>query len=356
MLHRPLSLIFLWALTLSVIENHALFAQGVDPLGKGMRQELDSLPIPVGTTPQATIDSVVSSLPAAVDTKAPPSYALTPDHRYVLYGDLFGNGHPYALVEMPSQTGLAFAAFNGGQWQIQGLWNIELTWRPKEWQSSGDDYLPTKPAEKPFELQDFNGDGVPEIIVAGEVAKYYQADYLFQFDSKTNTLHPLVTTKGKPKEKDGYLLLYFDSGHRAIWGETDFLQWQNGHLIQVASWHDETPYNDVDPEFVEVGVRKSDGTFENFHIENSVDTSKNQESFDVKKDGKKFATVVFTLKKTMGNVVDSESEEAWLFQHLTRLPFELYPASADQKPIPFEGQGKIEIMGDTVAKQRFKDH
>ena len=165
--------------------------------------------------------------------KIKPRSFVTKDGRFILYGDLFKTGGCFALVELPEKPGetdfgnanTAFAEWVDAKWKLQGAWSIPAVWRPKGWkwnEKDGSDYLPVTPATEPFALCDFNGDGIPEVIIAGDVAKYYQEHYLLRFDSKTHRLILLESAMRKPMLVGGYVRLYFNSGRRAIYEEWRF--------------------------------------------------------------------------------------------------------------------------------------
>jgi hypothetical protein len=188
-------------------------------------------------------DSLVG---ADVETKAPPRSAVSKSGQFALWGDLFKTGGCFALAELTPQSdaesdfyGVAFAEWTDGKWELRGLWKIPTVWRPKGWKASDDDYLPATPASQPFELRDLSGDGVSEVIVAGEVDKYFQENYLLRFSRKTHDLKLVATAMNKPEVVDKYVRLYFDSGRRSIYTEWQFLKWKGDELIPVASWHDE---------------------------------------------------------------------------------------------------------------------
>ena len=158
---------------------------------------------------------------------------------YLLYGDLFGNRKSYALVALNGSIGLGFAVWDGKEWQPRGLWDISPVWRPKGWESTDDDYLPWKPAEKPFWAKELSGDRVNEVVVAGLVDRYFQEFHLFRFDSASEQLQWIAQSMDEPQLTRGYLRLYNKSGRRAEWEEYLFHRWAKGRLVSVADWREE---------------------------------------------------------------------------------------------------------------------
>jgi hypothetical protein len=243
-------------------------------------KELSKLIVPFETgsvTTQAAQTFLMEKLGSVVlKTSDHPQVLITADKRYILYGDLFRTHDQYALAQVPQESDnqsegdasselsrVAFAHWRDGKWELTGLWDISCTWRPKEWKETDDGPLPIKPTDHPFGLQDFTGDGVPEVIIAGEVWRYYQQHYLLCFNPKTHSLRLLQDAMAKPELVDGYLRLYFNSGHRAIFGEWHFLRWSGEEFIPKVSWHAESPYNNVDPDFVRAEISGPGGRVEN---------------------------------------------------------------------------------------------
>ncbi len=163
---------------------------------------------------------------------------------YVLHGDLFGGGQRLAMMEL--QVGPSFekmateekvvglAWLNAGRWELCALIDVAPVWRPKGWKESDDDYLPITPAEHPFELEDLSGDGVPEVILAADVHKYFQQHFIFRWNAKTKNLACVANSMAKPVAEGGCVILHSNSGRRAIWGEWSFCRWDGDRLIKKA--------------------------------------------------------------------------------------------------------------------------
>jgi len=313
------------------------------------------LAIPIDQ-PSATVDAARKAMEATLHAIQPssagaPKSFVTPDGHYVLHGDLLHTGEPYALLEIsiPAEKSndyssdlVALARWQKSAWELRGLWDIPSTWRPKGWKrddNNPDDYLPIAPAEQPFFLEDLSGDGVPEVIVAGVVDKYFQEHYLLRFDPKAHSLKFVAEAMGMPEKAGDYVRLYYNSGRRAIYEEWQFLKWNNGDLEEVASWHGETPYNDPESPFTIVeGMR--DGKLLEYRLEENLDSS----VWTITTEGQPPITVRFIWPK--GSPTDGGyAEDAWFFQKLTDLPLALFPDRSDVPADHLVFPGQVEVKG-----------
>lgn len=283
-----------------------------------------------------------------------PSQVLIKNGAYVLHGDLFRTGEAYALFESPNGFGLALRTPKG--WQLRGLWRVPVTWRTKGWKPSEDDYLPKTPSDKAFELVNLSNRPAPEVVVAGEVDKYFQGNYLFRFSRENRTLHLVNWAMAKPDRCGSYVKLYQDSGRRSIWTEYWYSKWQGDDLVPVASWHDEVPYheNEGGP-FIEVEREQPDGRSEKFRITNIENNSDRETSYAITRDNKPYAEITFVWP-TLPTYDDDphEIESAWLFSKLTGLPRDCFPyREATHKHPNFEEIGKVRITGSPEAIGHF---
>jgi len=310
---------------------------------------------------------VETSLKSFVPNTSPGNHVqILADGRYVLYGDLFKTGDIYALVQLPvaweidpywNGGRLAFAQLIKGDWQLRGLWDISTVWESKEQAETNTEHLPVKPAESPFELVDFDQDGVPEVIMAGEVWKYYQNYYLLRFDAKTQSLQMLASAMDKPELCDGYVRLYFNSGHRSIFEEWVFAKLTYGKMEKIASWHDGAPYNPGDDEGLRVEALNKKGEMETFKIDD-VPASPLHSRYEITRDRIKVATITFLLKKPVSSDAQLEDrlEKAWLFHHITGLPEDILSPHGKAVPLPpFSEYENVEISGNSDFIRRLNN-
>ena len=310
--------------------------------------------------------NVEASLKSFVlDTTPGTHVQILNDGRYVLYGDLFKTKELYALVELPVEHEndpgwdggrLAFAQQVGGEWQLRGLWNVTTEWRAKDAPKDEDEHFPVVPAEAPFDLVDFDGDGIPEVVMAGEIWKYYQVFHLLRFDPKTRSLQLLASAMDKPELCDGYVRLYFDSGHRSIFEEWTFAKLIHRKLKEIASWHNGAPYNEGDDEGLRASALNERGQMEDFRIDD-VGGLPDKNCFRIKGAGTHIATVCFSQKK--GTDPESGSpddlETPWLFHHLTGLPTDLLARRGKAKSLPpFGRYESVRISGNANFVRRLR--
>jgi hypothetical protein len=159
----------------------------------------------------------------------------------------------------------------------------------------------------------------------------------------------------EPKFSGGYVRLDHNSGRRAIWGESEFHQWQGDKLVQKASWHDEVPYNNIDAPFVLATRMTSNGKNLEFRLEGAESDAESESICQITREGRLFAKVTFKWPKPLNEFVSdgfypTDSEYAYLFEKLTGLPRHLYPAASNDRPVMrLEKLVKIHVEGEPVA-------
>jgi hypothetical protein len=293
-----------------------------------------------------------------VTVVAPPENGLTEDGRWFVVGDLFKSKGCFALVELPPagnsndrEATMVCAEYVEGGWHVRGLWRLPIVWRPEGWKESADDYLPVKPSTHPFKLKDLSGDGVPEVIVAGEVEKYFQGYYLLRFDPKSRGLKLLAYSMAEPEVAGEFVRLYHHSGRLAIWSRSEYYRWVGDSLALTASWHSEVSYTSPDISFTDVTVRGGDGKETVFRVTDEGSWNRKESVVKVLRDDKPYATVTMNWR---ADQINDQSQEAWLFERLTGLTRDLYPAGSDRAASDkFETPIKVVVKGTAEAKQRF---
>ncbi len=260
-------------------------------------------------------------------------------------------------------AGVAFTEWTDGKWKLRGLWKIETVWRPKGWKwdgKNGDDYMPVTPATEPFKLVDLSGDGVPEVIFAGEVDKYFQEHYLLRFDPVKHRLNLLASAMGEPANAGKYVRLFFKSPRRAIWGESQFLEWSEGSLIRKASWHDEMGYGTNDPTFVEGEGIGKDGKLETIRVGMGHGAEMDgSDPYVLTKNEQPYGTLSITRKpqEPGADISTGDVENRWLFEKITRLPGVLYPDAEEagkNHTFPrFEDVATVKVTGAAEAEGLF---
>jgi hypothetical protein len=216
--------------------------------------------------------------------------------------------------------------------------------------------LPATPASQPFELRDLSRDGVPEVVIAGPVSKYFQENYLLRFSRKTHALRLVASAMRKPEVVDRYVRLYFNSGRRAIYEEWQFLKWKGDELIPVASWHDEVGYGTNDPTFSEGERRDRHGKSEILRVGYGKGMEYEVDAYELTRDEKPFGRMRVEWKdeKNRSSINSDEIEKAWLFEKITALPRALYPSHEGNAPIPrLEDFARVTVEGNAEASKLF---
>jgi len=262
---------------------------------------------------------------------------------YILYGDLFHTGRNYALLTMDvtidldstigsrRTIGVGFAQWTGTDWTARGFWCIDPAWLPRGAQPPADVHYPITPSDKPFWVMDFNGNGYWGVVMVGYVYRYWQEHYLFGFDPKQNLLVPIEETMGAPRLIHGRMRLYSNSGHRSIFQEWCFALWRRDRFVDRVSWHEETPYNNVDPYFFRVVHTDSRGRETSYKAVNEPAGSSTQMVYEITKNEKPFAHIAFKWAEPIGE--SDGTDEKYLFEKLTGLPRSMFPDSAEWQKV-----------------------
>lgn len=297
---------------------------------------------------QRALREALETIPMAMPRQ--PKTGTTADGGYVLYGDLFKTGRYQAFAEMNDHGCMGFAVRKGKTWEVLGLWKIVSEWRPEGWHDIDGDHLPIRPSTRPFWLMNLSADKVPELVVTGEVWKYWQEYHIMRFNSKTGRLNLSADAMEEPEYRDGWVVLPFGSGHRAIYRGCSYCQWDGCKLVEKARWQDginedDSPEYDTQ-ELQEVSRLGADGKTTRFQVKHFAD----QESKPVfrrliiSRDGLPFAEVEITWTPDSRDAL-----KRFLFTRLTGLPLKLFPEVDHEPHRKLEDIAKIRVKGQSDA-------
>lgn len=305
------------------------------------------------------------SRPQVPDQKTVRELA-TKGRGYEMCGDLFKTGGFFVLYEpkiggKPGSPTLALAEDVEWKLNLRGLWKMPIEWIPqdKQWSGPENQFESTNSIHKPFHLEDVIGDETPEVIVAGEKGKYHQASYVMKYDKDSHGLNLLTYSMSDPTKVGEYLRIYRASGNKATWQEWTFFEWKDGKLAERAMWHSEIAYNKDDSSFFAARATDKTGKIENFRINMS-----NMWRYEILKDGEPFAKVRTKWLPDKSHENEELMQQAWLFEKLTGLPRESFPAryGKDTKDKPrlarLEEFAEVEVDiagGNEAARERFPE-
>ena len=274
--------------------------------------------------------------------------------QYVLCGDLFQCAKAYAVVEIlrgsigdrgdGDQIGLGLAAWNGKRWEPRDLWKICPGWNSEGTHEADEDMLPDNISDRPFWIQKLCG--IPSLIVAGEIDRWGQEFYLFSFDKRTEALRILEQSDRMPEMVDGYVRLLHSSGRKSDWEEWSFWNSKGKYLLPLGAWKADAS----DPENPRCVATTYDVTGKR-SAEYLIECNQDDCSFKITRNGRIYAKV--NINRPDAPSIGDESEEAYLFQKLTKLPRKLYPPDyPEAKPKRLEAIAKITVSGDPAAVKR----
>ncbi|MCE9519488.1 MAG: hypothetical protein K8R87_08050 [Verrucomicrobia bacterium] len=318
---------------------------------------------------QSDMESTMQSVKPAKD-KNPPNNLVLPGERFVLWGDLFGDGHLWAIAQTKHAVyGLAYLEWKSGQWQFREAWQATADWVPEGVKPSERDYFHITPPLVPFTLKDLNGDGIPEVLVSFNNDGYKLGYEIIQADSKASCLKLLdvYSGSGEPEYSDGYLIGFDASGRKAWWGQNIYYKWIDGHPTKYATWTDgNVEESDMGPtEFTVETTKESSRGVQSYRVLRDEDDEFNKFSDDlckavkafrngkrgtvILKEEKPFAVLNFKWKKNGLEHKEANgqaaAEELYFFETLTGLPWKAYGKTINGEKIETakERQSLLEV-------------
>jgi len=276
---------------------------------------------------------------------------------YALHGDLFGTGDCFALISFPQKelspppNRVAFVEWKDGSWQVRGLWEIDPLWRRQGWTSTEHDELPITPAAVPFQLRDYSGDGVPEVLVACDVERYYQDYALLRFDAKARQLHLLAESQNPPKMAGSFVRVYRSSGRHLDYEEWTFLHWSHGRLHRALTWHESTAFD----HFTLCALEQPDGTTVEYELTQVRAMPEGRTAFDITRASQPYVHVELTWRDPEVSSVTLDAREAifpWLFERITGLPHPYRQAKDPSYIVELPKIATIQVTGDKEGVQK----
>ncbi|WP_395736980.1 hypothetical protein [Prosthecobacter sp.] len=293
------------------------------------------------------------------------------ESRAMVSGDLFADGRRLAVVE--SQGALALEVWEKGDWHLLELWNLDPVWIPAG-KTLADfpeySHIVPEPPSTPFQMQDLDGDGVPELIVTFNDDGYRLGYAIIKQvrGEAVPTLLDVYSSRTPPQFLAGRLLTYRDSGRKAWWGETEYWQWERGLPRHLATWHDDC-FN-PDRRYWEVSCEGSPGTLRIAESEEDQEGEEDETRFVItRSDGKDseemYAVVDFGWKPGQAPKVQAErpgepllyeAAQLYLFEKLLRMPAAAFDKEVNGAPvdevIPLIKRLQVRVKGEPEAVQK----
>lgn len=170
----------------------------------------------------------------------PPQTSVLPGERFLLWGELFNDGHTWAIVETNSPHGVAYLEWKKDHWQFREAWDVNDCWLPEGVAAKDREYYHITPPKQPFKLKDVNGDGVPELLIACDNGGYKVSYSIAVSQSKPVGIKVLdvFSSSGEPDLSAGYLITHDDSGRKSWWGQNLYYKWIDGAPVHFVTWTD----------------------------------------------------------------------------------------------------------------------
>lgn len=279
--------------------------------------------------------------------KNPPKNLVLPGERFVLWGDLFGDGHLWAITQTKhAHFGVAYLEWAGQHWQFREAWNAQADWLPDGVSKIDRGYSNVAPPLLPFTLEDLDGDGVPEVLISFVNDGYKLGCEIIKAKPKNAGMMMLNVTSesGEPECAGGYLITHESSGRKAWWGQNIYHKWVKGAPEEVVTWTEgNVGETDMGPTRITiettalspVGARSYRIPKEEDEVDGNENTRRQIKEFRngaegtvILRDDKPFAVIRFKWKEKGPEQkcasCQPAAEALYLFEKLTGLPWKVY--------------------------------
>jgi hypothetical protein len=341
LLHQTCSLAL--KLTLRLLAALSLFAQVVCAVDNVDNDPTVKL-LPITPEVEATVAKDLKDfIPEGKATQT----GINKNGVYTLSGDIFGNGHIYAIID---SNPLVICEWGKRKWKPILALNTTAFWKSPHWDKDG-------PGREPIALKPFWMLALQHIlllVITSYVEKAGQNYLVILFDPKMRTIADSATSISSfldtPVVKDDYLLLMDQSRNKAEWSETYFFTIVRNKLAVQGSWGSYQPFNH--PEEGETYF--ADSSITSYKVTETYGADSHLEGWKVsrltpdKKSSSWDAEITFVPKARQ--IDFSDAGLVYLFVDLTGLPRILYPI--DNPPQPkekLEALGTIKVKGNREA-------
>jgi len=255
---------------------------------------------------------------------------------YTLNGDLFNNGHMYAILD---HEPILICEWKHHRWTLKAA--IKAT---AEWKSpgrNGETAIGREPdATKPFSLLTLQHQSL--LVVSLSQEKYAQNYAALRFNPLgMRILDAIQSFAFYPMVKDGYLVTGDQSRNKAEWGAAYFSQIRHNKIARLKAWEEFLPYNQPDPSEFEgdVSFYRAQSGEESYTVMPDYSKDAHPADFVIFKDRltldgwraildawkqhEIWAKLYFTPKR-QNEIPDEEGEVAYIFSRLTGLPRSFY--------------------------------
>lgn len=266
----------------------------------------------------------------------PPTSAILPNECFAMWGDLFSNGHLWAVIETKKENGVAYLEWKNGRWQFRELLDITACWLPKGVKPEDRGYYhinPTPPSQA-FKLKNINADGSPVLLIPFN-NDGYNLGYAIATPLPKNAGIKIVefSMAGEPDAAFGYLITYNASGRKAWWGQRIYHKWVNGVPVKQATWTDgNVNKTDEGPTWLTIETTRLSPVGERHYRILKEDNV-------VLRDDQPFAAIKFTLDKDNARaetpIDGAATEELYFFERLTGLPWKAYGSNINGTSLEF---------------------
>jgi hypothetical protein len=255
--------------------------------------------------------------------------AILPNERFVMWGDLFSNGHVWAIVETQDKSGVAYLEWKNDHWLFREVWDIAACWLPEGIKPRDRGYYHIHPTPPPqaFKLKNVNSDGSPAILIPFN-NDGYDLGYAIAVPLPNHAGIKIVefSMSGEPDAAAGYLITYNTSGRKAWWGQRLYHKWVDGKTMHQVTWTEgNVGETDMGPTWLTIDTTASSPVGEQHY---RVLKDEDLPSHRVLRNDAPFAVVEFCWDARKVRPQDATimpaAEALYLFERLTGLQWKAY--------------------------------
>jgi hypothetical protein len=286
--------------------------------------------------------------------------AINKNNVYTLTGDLFKNGHIYAIID--NSENVIMAEWIGGQWKAKWLISTCPIWKYPGW--SIQTAATREPAStKPFWLLPYGHHQL--LVIASYVEKEGQYFYIILFDSTCQSIIATASSFwGKPVVKEDYLVVSDSSRVKSEFEGTYFCKLVKNQFVRIKGWEEYVSWHNPDDAFNTAIVGETsykitedgndDAATDVFEVVKTQLKSSDSPSTEDKEGTERiFAKIKFIARKTKVEDNGSSQDSRWLyiFEKILGLPRSLYPENHIDSgtQLPAEMLFRIRVTGSPQA-------
>ena len=247
--------------------------------------------------------------------------AILPGERFVIWGEIFRDGHIWAIAEAKSKT--AYLEWIGNRWKFREAWDLTPCWLPEGALREDRGFFHITPTKQPFSIKPVGPDKSIALLIAFN-NDGYRLGYEIAVPTRDKRNIKLVASSGdgEPDTAAGYLITHESSGRKSWWKQNIYHKWINDYPIQYLTWtNGNVNESDMGPTRFTIDTTPASPVGEKHY---RVVQPEGSETTTVLMNEVEFAKIEFTWKHEKFLLSEpsggAAAEELYFFEKLTGLP------------------------------------